>query len=308
MTGYYLMHRGWRDNPVFAPEPYTEREAWEWLIEHAAFAERQERVGRQMVQLQRGQVAVSVRKLADAWQWSKSRVQRYLAKLACAGMTGTLEVLDGTVITLCNYETYQNLSLPRAGSGGTPPGHREGQRSGRGAGHRKGVSAPAQPAFFADGTESHGTPAGTVIGTATGTEIRTKDGNAAIGDVDAMFERWWREVPRKAGKGQARAAFRVALRKTSFDNLLSGIRRYGEQRHGQDERFTKHPSTWLNGECWADEAAWADERQGASGSTALDDLEFERGYQRARQEGPEAVRAFLEAHRGNDQRQQETVP
>jgi len=31
--------------------------------------------------------------------------------------------------------------------------------------------------------------------------------------------------------------------------------RYALQREGQDQKFTKHPATWLNAEGWNDEPA-----------------------------------------------------
>ncbi|OKO71893.1 hypothetical protein AC630_31760 [Bradyrhizobium sp. AS23.2] len=35
--------------------------------------------------------------------------------------------------------------------------------------------------------------------------------------------------------------------------MLNGAMRYAAERTGQDPKFTKHPATWLNGECWKDE-------------------------------------------------------
>ncbi len=64
---------------------------------------------------------------------------------------------------------------------------------------------------------------------------------------------WWLHVPRKAGKGQARRAFKGARKKADAETLLAGIRRYASEVAGEDSSFTKHPSTWLNGECWLDE-------------------------------------------------------
>lgn len=307
MSGYYLMHRGWRDNSVFAPEPYTEREAWEWLIEQAAFADRQERLGRQMVDLQRGQVALSIRPLAKAWQWSKSRVQRYLAKLAGVGMVGTVEALDGTILTICNYETYQDPTLSRAGNAGTPAGQRTGRQAGREAGQRTTSSTQAEPRLFDSGTGNAGTAGGTAAGTPRGTELRMKGGKEPNGDSDRLFEQWWSEVPRKVGKGQARTAFRSALGKAPFDTLLAGIRRYQAEREGQEDRYTKHPATWLNGECWADDAPPSGERSSRQPSAALEDIEFERAMQSARRQGPAALKAFLETHRTGGKLAQENV-
>jgi hypothetical protein len=72
-------------------------------------------------------------------------------------------------------------------------------------------------------------------------------------DDDGLFDQWWNVYPRKIGKGQARIAFRKALRKTDFQTLLSEAARYAEERFGQDQGFTAHPATWLNGERWLDE-------------------------------------------------------
>lgn len=66
------------------------------------------------------------------------------------------------------------------------------------------------------------------------------------------FEQFWAAYPRKAAKGQARKAYAGALRKASAEQIAAGARRYARSRIGEDERFTKHPATWLNGECWAD--------------------------------------------------------
>ena len=115
MTGYYLMHRGWLNNKVFREdEPFCKRAAWAWLIEHAEYADRQIRVGRQLVTLRRGQLSYSLRYLADAWGWNQEKVRRFLADLvACdsvvtANVTGS--VTAQTLITICNYNRYQSPS------------------------------------------------------------------------------------------------------------------------------------------------------------------------------------------------------
>jgi hypothetical protein len=35
--------------------------------------------------------------------------------------------------------------------------------------------------------------------------------------------------------------------------LEAGAMRYAAERTGQDHKFTKYPTTWLNGDCWTDE-------------------------------------------------------
>lgn len=73
----------------------------------------------------------------------------------------------------------------------------------------------------------------------------------SIGDE---FDRdFWPVYPRKVGKGQAIKAYRAARKRASAEEITSGAKRYASDRSGQDPSFTKHPATWLNGQCWLDE-------------------------------------------------------
>lgn len=84
------------------------------------------------------------------------------------------------------------------------------------------------------------------------TKEGTKDQGPRSEDQTADFESWYAEYPRKVGRGHAFRAFKTALTKTSLQVLIAAVRR---QRGGWDPKFTKHPATWLNGECWLDQAA-----------------------------------------------------
>lgn len=110
--GVFAMDRGWFDHPVFADEPYTEREAWAWLISESAWKGRTRRIGNVVVELKRGQVAASLRFMGEKWGWHYSKVVRFLAKLAAETMCETASEQGITVITICNYNKYQKVSLP----------------------------------------------------------------------------------------------------------------------------------------------------------------------------------------------------
>ena len=73
--------------------------------------------------------------------------------------------------------------------------------------------------------------------------------------ADDGFDDFWQHVPKKAGKGQARKAWRSALKKADPETIIAAMQGYARQREGQDQQFTAHPATWLNGERWLDEAA-----------------------------------------------------
>jgi DNA-binding transcriptional MocR family regulator len=75
------------------------------------------------------------------------------------------------------------------------------------------------------------------------------------------FEEFWQIYPRKVGKGQARLAFKTALRKATKDELVSAASAYAESVRSTEQNFIPHASTWLNGERWLDQttqSVWGD--------------------------------------------------
>lgn len=84
--------------------------------------------------------------------------------------------------------------------------------------------------------------------------LRSEETRAPKPDFESEFEKdLWPIYPRKAGKGQALKAYCAARKQTSREIIVAGAERYALERAGQDHSFTKHPATWLNGQCWLDE-------------------------------------------------------
>jgi len=67
------------------------------------------------------------------------------------------------------------------------------------------------------------------------------------------FEDFWAVVPRKKGKGAARAAYAKARKKVDHATLVKAMTDYAKEREGRDKQYTVHPATWLNQERWSDE-------------------------------------------------------
>lgn len=105
--GFIAVDRDVFDHPIFAKEPFTEREAWLWLIAEAAWSDRRIRVGSAVVELSRGQTAHSLRFMAARWKWSEARVRRYLGRLKNDAMIDAVATQQSTQITICNFDKYQ---------------------------------------------------------------------------------------------------------------------------------------------------------------------------------------------------------
>ncbi|WP_375789404.1 helix-turn-helix domain-containing protein [Bradyrhizobium sp. Pha-3] len=76
-------------------------------------------------------------------------------------------------------------------------------------------------------------------------------------DIDAAFESFWNQYPRKVDKLKAKLVYRriVSKKQVTPAGLLAGAMRYAAERTGQDPKYTKHATTWLNAGSWANEPA-----------------------------------------------------
>jgi hypothetical protein len=73
--------------------------------------------------------------------------------------------------------------------------------------------------------------------------------------IEADFEEWFRQYPRREAKRAALKAYKHALsRGTTTEELRLGVMRYATIRQSENPKFTKLPTTWLNGDCWKDES------------------------------------------------------
>jgi hypothetical protein len=104
--GVFAVDRGIFDHPMFAAEPFTEREAWMWLFGMAAWKDCKTRVGSAHIELKRGQMAFALRFLAVKWKWSEPRVRRFLKRLESDAMVLVQATRQATQITICNYDKY----------------------------------------------------------------------------------------------------------------------------------------------------------------------------------------------------------
>lgn len=106
--GWYLLHRGWMDNDVFTQKIYCERAAWIWLIDAACWQAKKIRINGKPIELKRGQLSYSLRFLAKAWGWKLGRIRWFLSSLENSTAISTDNSTGQNIITLCNYDYYQN--------------------------------------------------------------------------------------------------------------------------------------------------------------------------------------------------------
>lgn len=66
------------------------------------------------------------------------------------------------------------------------------------------------------------------------------------------FEDFWSIYPRKVCRKAAERSWKAAIKRATPETIISAARRYAESRKGQDQTYTCHATTWLNGDRWED--------------------------------------------------------
>lgn len=153
--GYIAMPRSIFEDEAFRSEPFSEREAYLYLVSAAAWQPHKQRVGRAVVDLERGQLAASMRFLATKWGWSEAKVRRFLARLSgrrssdapndphpdapSDALIDAVSTRDVTVITIRNYDHFNKPAAETSDAGDALGGAPKKRDAGA-----LGVSEPTQ--------------------------------------------------------------------------------------------------------------------------------------------------------------------
>ena len=79
--------------------------------------------------------------------------------------------------------------------------------------------------------------------------------------TEKLFDEFWTSYPRKLDKAKAFRAFRSALKRAKFEDILAGVIVYRNDPK-RDPDFTKYPATWLNNDAWENAATTPEARAG----------------------------------------------
>lgn len=105
MSGYARFHRSLIGHPAFRND--AEAMAFAYMVLRASWKPVRVRYKGKALNLNRGQLAMSVRDLADAMDRDKGWIERLLKRLKSETMVETVSETGVLVITICNYEKYQ---------------------------------------------------------------------------------------------------------------------------------------------------------------------------------------------------------
>lgn len=103
-------------------KPFDERSAWIDLLLSANHKQVKIQFNGELILVERGQFITSVRKLSDKWKWNKDKTLKFLRLLESDKMIKRDSDKYRTLITIENYEVYQDKVDTERTVEGTPQG------------------------------------------------------------------------------------------------------------------------------------------------------------------------------------------
>lgn len=118
--GWVAIHRSIRDHWLYQEKRvFSKYEAWLDLVMDANHKQNKFVFDGKLVEVERGQKITSIRQLSERWRWSRTKVTDFLTLLEKDGMLVRKSDSKKTVITIVNYDIYQNQDNKKSHSGDT---------------------------------------------------------------------------------------------------------------------------------------------------------------------------------------------
>ena len=117
MSGWIKLHRDIQEHWIYPDREFTKYEAWIDLLMMVNHKDSKTMIGKEIVEVKRGQKITSIRKLCSRWGWSNTKVKTFLKLLEDDGMIKVKSDTKKTLITVVNYGVYQDNDMQKTTGG-----------------------------------------------------------------------------------------------------------------------------------------------------------------------------------------------
>ncbi len=109
-SGYIKLFRSFKNHWIWEKgRKRTKTEAFLDLLLMASHSGSKEPIGFDLIHINKGQILTSQDKLCKSWLWDRGAVRSFLKMLEKDGILSQQATSKYTVITICNYASYQDL-------------------------------------------------------------------------------------------------------------------------------------------------------------------------------------------------------
>lgn len=107
MSGWFAVKRGITSHPIFKGHP-DRLAVWMWLLDNACWQDTPHDIRGKTITVKRGQVCASERRIAEEVGVGRQVIRSLFKRLQAEHMVNPDPTHGRSVITLCNYEKYQD--------------------------------------------------------------------------------------------------------------------------------------------------------------------------------------------------------
>lgn len=107
MKGFIKVDRSLAESPIWLSDTFSRGQAWLDLLMFANYKDGFFYVRGTKINVLRGQCAMSQITMGQRWKWSRGKVRRFLKDLENEGMIVQQTVQQTTIVSICNYNKYQ---------------------------------------------------------------------------------------------------------------------------------------------------------------------------------------------------------
>lgn len=215
MAGWIKLHRSIEEHWVWDCE-FSYGQAWVDLLINACHKPNKLNIKGQLVQLGRGDQARSEVTLSKHWKWSRNKVRRFLKNLEKDGMISQKTTHLTSIISICNYDSFQTDGTTDGTTNGTSVETAKGQQ----AKHKQECK-----------------------------ERKEGEESKKYNPLD-RFEEFWDLYGKKSDRSKCESKF-SKLNQSEVEKIFQVLPSYIALT--PDVKYRKNPQTWINGKCWNDE-------------------------------------------------------
>ncbi len=235
--GWIKLYRELLVSEIFASEKGLK--IWVWILLKANHKSRFFTVkigrGEKTIKIERGQFLFGRFKAEDELSIDGSTVYKWIKKMEAMGMIGLDSNNHYTILTVCNFNAYNNIS-------------------------NEEVTAIKQP--LNSNQTAIKQPCNTnknVNNVKNVNNILPAENNLDRKITLSKFDEFWKRYPKKVDKGKALSAWEKLCNKSTKEKptmreILKAIILQKKSERWQDNKFIPHPTTWLNQSRWLDDA------------------------------------------------------
>ena len=109
MAGWIKLYRDITNHWLYESKPFDKRSAWIDLLLQANYEDKDVPLGNEIIEVKRGSFITSIRKLADRWGWSRTKVEAFLHLLELQKKKKKKSDNNKTTIFIVNYANFQDV-------------------------------------------------------------------------------------------------------------------------------------------------------------------------------------------------------